>query len=42
MKKRTMMYRVVGGGMVVIDGQAECLADQMFGRCSWIGKWSDH
>ena len=30
-KERTMMCRVVGRARAV-DGQAECLEDQMFGR----------
>ena len=25
-----------------MNGQVECLTDQMFGRCFWVGKWSDH
>ena len=35
-QKRTKMCRVVGGARA-IDGQAECLEDQMLGRC-YLGR----
>ena len=35
------MCRVVGGARA-LNGQAECLEDEILGRCIWVGKWSDH